>query len=72
MRKFALMGLATLAGAGVGLLMFTQKGRALTAQLRQRMASGGGEAPRDLVEEVLAQPHPDTAMAQAFEEAVTS
>jgi hypothetical protein len=72
MRKAALMTMATLAGAGAGLLMFTQTGRGLVILARRRLMEGGSRTqPAEIVQEALGQPHADTAMAHAFEEAIS-
>ena len=72
------IGLIALAGAGIGYLLCTDKGRALTHQAGQylqdqyrnandAMARRGTEKT---IHKALDQPHPDTAVAQAFEEAL--
>jgi hypothetical protein len=76
MRTF---GLLALFGAAAGFLLCTDKGRQLTReagsmlreqadQLRSRLEKAP-EVTR-VVESVLAQPHPDTPVARAFEEAL--
>jgi len=68
------LGLIALAAAGVGFLIYTEKGRALTGQAGQALRDAGdrlrGDAPVErLVHDALERPHPDTAVAHAFEEA---
>jgi hypothetical protein len=76
MRTLGIIGLVC--GAGAALLCCTERGRSLMSQARgmvqERLEAlqGGGAEPRELVEGVLEQPHPETAMAQAFEEAVAA
>jgi len=76
------LGLIALAGAGLGYLMFTDKGKSLTKQAGQcaqdayakvsdAMQNRDGSVEK-VVHNVLDKPHPDTAMASAFEAAVTS
>lgn len=73
------LGLIALAAAGVGFLFYTEKGRALKGQAVQGLQDcyerfndmaarrGGVEG---MVDRALHEPHPETAVAQAFEEAV--
>lgn len=66
------------AGAGLGFLFFTEKGRALQGQAKQMAMEGYekvGETIRSgkfqkMLEHAVDQPHPDTTMAQAFEKIV--
>jgi len=78
MRNLGFIALAA-AGAGLGYLLFTGKGRALarqagdavTDQYRRAGEALGAPSPVEgMIEEALEQPHPDTAMAGAFQEAV--
>lgn len=74
------VGLIALAAAGIGFLFYTEKGRALKGQAMQglqdcygrfsEMASSRGGV-EGMVDRALHEPHPDTAVAHAFEEAVT-
>ena len=72
------LGLIVLAGAGLGFLLCTDRGRRLTRQAGQSLQDGynrmgesmGQRRVEKMVENVVEQPHPDTAMAHAFEEAV--
>src|SRR5688572_18443333 len=78
MRKITLMSLATLAGAGIGLLMFTEAGRGMVRRAGQGLRqlrddvneASAAAASKDLIETALDAPHPDTVMAAAMEEAV--
>jgi hypothetical protein len=78
MRTLGIIGL--ICGAAAAALCCTENGRSMLAQAKEtmqdRMAEmrGGetGSEPRELVEGMLEQPHPDTMMAQAFEDAVTA
>ena len=66
-----------LAGAGLGWLLFTESGQTVCRQAREFGRDGlssltGDVDSRQLVVRAVRQPHPDTAMAQALEEAVTA
>jgi hypothetical protein len=73
------LGLIALAGAGLGYLLCTENGRRMTQQAGNRMQDAYGKmtdyvsthtgVPK-MVREAVDEPHPDTAMATAFEEAV--
>jgi hypothetical protein len=78
MRAF---GLIALAAAGVGFLLYTDKGRALAKQATQAMDEGYTRLTDSLssqggvdqiVHKALDKPHEDTAMASAFDEAVAA
>jgi hypothetical protein len=77
MRK---LGIAALAGLGIALLFGTDQGRRLMSQAREMLPKlpepslGEPEAaaPKQLVQEVLEAPHPETAMAHAFQQAVAA
>ena len=71
------LGLLALAGAGVGFLFYTDAGRRLRGDAARRArdqynALRDGLASYDsrrTIEKALDEPHPDTQIAQAFEEA---
>jgi hypothetical protein len=66
------------AGAGLGFLLFTEKGRELQGQAKQFAMDSYermGETFRNgkfhqMMEKAVEEPHPDTPMAQAFENAL--
>ncbi len=75
------LGLIALAAAGVGFLFYTEKGRAPKGQAAERLQDcyqqfnemvARRRGVEKMVDRALQEPHPDTAVAQAFEEAVTS
>lgn len=79
MRKFSLLALT---GAAIGFFCCTEKGRTMmrqagdsmrdgVSQIKERMGAGETSVT-DMVQESLAEPHPDTVMAHALEEAVAS
>ncbi len=79
MRRAGWWGLAAAGlGAGVGYLMYTQNGRRLAQRAGallfhgyDRVRDAASPAPQvdTLIEDALAEPHPDTVMARALEEA---
>jgi hypothetical protein len=74
------LGIAALAGIGIALLFGTEKGRGLMGQARDAMTRMPGQitdaldtsSPEKIIQQVLEEAHPDTAMAQAFQEAVAA
>lgn len=74
------LGLAALAGIGIALLFGTERGRQLLGQARESLGElpsrlpGDPEpaAPEQLIQQVLDEPHPDTAMAHAFQQAIAA
>ena len=76
MRK---LGLLAIAGAGVGFFLCTEQGRTLMRRCGEAIQDGyrrlsdyrAQREVEELVEKAVEQPHPDTAVARAFEEAVT-
>jgi len=74
------LGIAALAGIGIALLFGTDRGRQLMGQAREslqqlpeRFKDGtGSPAPETIIQQVLEESHPDTAMAHAFQEAVAA
>ena len=79
MRKLSLLAMA---GAAIGYFCCTEKGRSMMrqagdsmrdgiTQLKERMGSGEGSVT-NIIQDSLAEPHPQTAMSQALEEAVAS
>lgn len=74
------LGIAALAGIGIALLFGTEKGRGLMGQARDAMTrmpeqiTGALDtsSPEKIIQQVLADEHPDTAMAHAFQEAVAA
>lgn len=66
------------AGAGLGFLLFTEKGRTLQNQAKQLAMDSYermGETFRhskfhQMLEDAVEEPHPDTPMADAFEKAI--
>lgn len=73
MRKSAITALAVATGAGIAYFLGTKRGQDLMQQAGQaiRELPGRMHQPETtkLVEKALKAPHPDTAMAHAFEEA---
>jgi len=74
------IGMVALAAAGVGFLLCTDKGRALMRQANGRLMDGYqllsdrfNQEPdvETTISKALEQPHPDTAVAHAFEKALT-
>ena len=73
------LGLLALVGAGVGYLMYTRQGRDMINRAGDvvRNAKDGfndyrsRKATEGQITEALERPHPDTAVAHAFEQAVT-
>lgn len=79
MRKLSLLAIA---GAAIGYFCCTEKGRSMMRQagdsmrdgmnqIKDRLGSGEGSVT-DIVQNSLAEPHPQTAMSQALEEAIAS
>lgn len=79
MRKISLLAVA---GAALGYFCCTEKGRSMIRQagdsmrdgmnrMKERMGSGE-DTVSDLVRESLSEPHPETAMSTALEEAIVS
>jgi hypothetical protein len=73
------MGLIALAALGVGMLLYTEQGKSLLRRTGETMVDGydtvagkltGDSAVGEMVESALANPHPRTAIAEAFEEAL--
>ncbi|MGV3723226.1 MAG: hypothetical protein ACO1SX_20180 [Actinomycetota bacterium] len=73
MRKSAITALAVAAGAGIAYFLGSKRGQDLIQQAGQaiRELPGLRNQPdtANLVEKALQEPHPETAMAHAFEEA---
>ena len=73
-------GMIALAGAGLGFLFFTEKGRKFQGQARQlalEQYDKVGGTIRDgrfqkMLEKAVEKPHEDTAVAQAFEKALNT
>lgn len=73
-----LLGIAALAAAGLGFFLGTERGRRLSGSAKsaaqERFRAWNEQHSRKetekAVEQALEQPHPDTAIARAFEEAV--
>jgi hypothetical protein len=72
------LGVIALAAAGIGFLLYTDRGKALKARAGEALQDGyeqiGDAVARrrgveGMVKKALDQPHPDTAVAAAFEEA---
>ena len=73
------LGLLTLLGAGACFLLCTDKGKRLTRQMQDRAKEGfdylesqvrSRTGVQGTINKVLEQPHRDTAVARAMEEAV--
>lgn len=76
MRRF---GLLALAAAGMGFLLYSERGRQWMSQMGQcasdtygrlRDSMSGETEVEEIVHQAIEQPHPDTAVARAFENAV--
>ena len=69
MRTF---GLIALAGAGIGYMLYRNRNRAMAGMTPPQMVNDptAHAVMEDTVEDVLEQPHPDTAVTHAFKEAV--
>lgn len=76
-------GLLATGAAAAGFLLFTDRGKQLTHRAADQVRGGvdrlksfrggdgrGAHDTEEVVQDVLSQPHPDTAVARAFEEAV--
>jgi hypothetical protein len=76
-------GILALLGTAIGLLLCTERGKKLARDAGGALAEAGEQARNALqgrqsgsseldqvVESALAQPHPDTPVARAFEEAM--
>jgi hypothetical protein len=74
------LGIAALAGIGIALLFGTERGRQMMGQAKESLQQlperfkneAEGAAPEKIIQQVLEEPHPDTAMAMAFQEAVAA
>jgi hypothetical protein len=74
------LGIAALAGLGIALLFGTSRGRQLISQAREMLpqlpepfqSEPEAAAPEQIIQQVLEEQHPDTAMAQAFQQAVAA
>lgn len=74
------LGIAALAGIGIALLFGTSRGRQLMSQAREALpklpeqlsSETETPAPEQIIQQVLEEAHPDTAMAHAFQQAVAA
>lgn len=74
------LGMAALAGIGIALLFGTDRGRQMMGQAKESLqqlpgrfkSEPEGAAPEKIIQQVLEESHPDTAMAHAFQEAIAA
>ena len=81
MKTMTIIGLSAAGiGAAAGYLIYTERGRNICRQTgdflqdqyqrgKDRLTGQGENEVEEIVQEALAEPHPDTVMAHAFEEA---